>query len=112
MYSILFQLCNRFFEIGDLPGIAVHAKAHYIIKQYECERCGYASNNRSAISQHIYLKHRRGLVQVVTHSNEHIRKAWTQVVRVCFPGLAAKLSVKQEGQTQAPAAKRACISMD
>ncbi|RCN39262.1 hypothetical protein ANCCAN_14790 [Ancylostoma caninum] len=106
--SLPCRLCSRFFEIADLPSIAVHAKAHYLIKQYECERCGYASNNRSAISQHIYLKHRRGLVQVVTHSNDHIRKAWTQVVRVCFPGLAAQLLNKEVDQTLAgPAVKKA-----
>ncbi|VDM66170.1 unnamed protein product [Strongylus vulgaris] len=104
------RLCNRFLDFDDLPNLVTHAKAHYIIKQFECSRCGYGSNSRSSISQHLYLKHRTGSVEVLEHDDEIIRKAWTQVLRICFPNLAARLKKKriQEAKQQQPsvAAKR------
>ncbi|CAJ0595656.1 unnamed protein product [Cylicocyclus nassatus] len=106
------SLCNRFLDCDDLPELVTHAKAHYIIKQFECSRCGFGSNERAALSQHVYLKHRNAAVEILEHDGEIIRKAWTQVVRICFPKLAMKLKKERNARRQRPikSARRAAAA--
>ncbi|KHJ80409.1 zinc finger, C2H2 type [Oesophagostomum dentatum] len=85
------RLCNRLFEIDHLPSIATHAKSHYLIKQFECEWCGYGNNNKAVVTHHIYFKHTSRKVKIVEHNDKVIKMAWTQVARACFPSLAWKL---------------------
>ncbi|KHJ75012.1 hypothetical protein OESDEN_25372 [Oesophagostomum dentatum] len=102
------QLCNRLFEIDHLPSIATHAKSHYLIKQFECEWCGYGNNNKAVVTHHIYFKHTSRKVKIVEHNDKVIKMAWTQVARACFPSLAWKLKERREQQrSSSPPAKKA-----
>ncbi|KAK5972064.1 hypothetical protein GCK32_010621, partial [Trichostrongylus colubriformis] len=95
--SLLCRLCNRIIDGKGLVGVVMHAKAHYHIKQFECNRCGFGSNTRSLVRRHIYNHHRRGCSVLIEHNDENMRKAWTQVVRACFPNLSNLLE-KEEGK--------------
>lgn len=51
----------------ELISVVLHAKAHYHIKQFECDKCGFGSNTESLVRKHIYAQHRRGYTAVIEH---------------------------------------------
>lgn len=94
--SLLCSLCERVINGKELISVVLHAKAHYHIKQFECDKCGFGSNTESLVRKHIYAQHRRGYTAVIEHNDEHVRKAWAQVVRTCFPNLPKILARRNE----------------
>ncbi|VDO36579.1 unnamed protein product [Haemonchus placei] len=93
--SLVCRLCNRIIDGKGLISVVMHAKAHYHVKQFECNRCGFGSNTRSLVRRHIYSQHRRGCTVVLEHNDVNIKRAWTQVVRACFPYLSSLLEKEQ-----------------
>ncbi|XGW25178.1 hypothetical protein V3C99_006525, partial [Haemonchus contortus] len=93
--SLVCRLCNRIIDGKGLISVVMHAKAHYHVKQFECNRCGFGSNTRSLVRRHIYSQHRRGCTVVLEHNDVNIKRAWTQVVRACFPDLSSLLEKEE-----------------
>ncbi|VDL80909.1 unnamed protein product [Nippostrongylus brasiliensis] len=103
--TLACRLCNRMLDGKDLMGILMHAKAHYHIKQFECELCGHGSNTIGLVRRHIEVQHPLDSTDIIEHCDENMKKAWTQVIRVCFPSLPELLKSERDNSAAARLAK-------
>ncbi|VDM54633.1 unnamed protein product [Angiostrongylus costaricensis] len=88
---VLCHLCYQPFVLANLTNVAEHAKEHYYVKQFECELCGFANNRRLQVRSHAFHQHLYQRPRIIEHNDENMKKAWTQVARICFPSLPRRL---------------------
>ncbi|WKX88329.1 hypothetical protein Q1695_008181 [Nippostrongylus brasiliensis] len=110
--TLACRLCNRMLDGKDLMGILMHAKAHYHIKQFECELCGHGSNTIGLVRRHIEVQHPLDSTDIIEHCDENMKKAWTQVIRVCFPSLPELLKSDRDNSSTARLAKEEVIELE
>uniref|UniRef100_A0A915DK23 C2H2-type domain-containing protein n=1 Tax=Ditylenchus dipsaci TaxID=166011 RepID=A0A915DK23_9BILA len=77
---------------NPLSNLLVHAKRHYVIKQFRCPECTHSCVDISSMRMHISIKHPEAeSVKPIDLISEDLKVAWLDTIKKCFPHLQHRI---------------------